>query len=258
MTPRKSHPRIYGSWRRGQGAFEYLMTYSWAILVVMIVGLTFWQMGMVSQSDSSVPTVVGFTFFKFMAPSSSANAGIAVLYFQNQQSSTIDLDLTQSTVKNKATGVTCPFVNTESPPWYYPDSNPASTINPVSIPPNSDFVIQTQCMGKNTAASDLEVNIVYHTILGGQIITKGDHGVIRISQGSSTNGQICQDPFRDDIYKRGMACEPYGYCNADFCLTGGIQLAKMKCAGYPPGGGAGISTTVINCPHGCVNGACVR
>ncbi len=31
--------------KKGQGAMEYLMTYGWAIMVVMIVGVVLWQMG---------------------------------------------------------------------------------------------------------------------------------------------------------------------------------------------------------------------
>ncbi|ODS36271.1 MAG: hypothetical protein A7316_02830 [Candidatus Altiarchaeales archaeon WOR_SM1_86-2] len=34
--------------RKGQGAMEYLMSYSWAILVVVIVGVTLWYMGVFS------------------------------------------------------------------------------------------------------------------------------------------------------------------------------------------------------------------
>ncbi|HHQ44583.1 MAG TPA: hypothetical protein ENN13_00410 [Candidatus Altiarchaeales archaeon] len=30
---------------RGQGALEYMMTYGWAILIIMIVGVIIWQMG---------------------------------------------------------------------------------------------------------------------------------------------------------------------------------------------------------------------
>jgi uncharacterized protein (UPF0333 family) len=30
---------------KGQGAMEYLMTYGWAILVVIIVGIVLWQSG---------------------------------------------------------------------------------------------------------------------------------------------------------------------------------------------------------------------
>lgn len=39
---------------RGQAALEYLMTYGWAILVVLIIGVAMWQMGVFS------PAPVGF------------------------------------------------------------------------------------------------------------------------------------------------------------------------------------------------------
>jgi len=31
--------------KKGQGAMEYLMTYGWAILIILVVGLVLWQMG---------------------------------------------------------------------------------------------------------------------------------------------------------------------------------------------------------------------
>ncbi len=38
---------------KGQGAMEYLMTYGWAILVVMIVGVVLWQLGVFTGSGST-------------------------------------------------------------------------------------------------------------------------------------------------------------------------------------------------------------
>jgi hypothetical protein len=48
---------------RGQGAMEYLMTYGWAILVVMIVGIAMWRLG-VFNMGSSTPTSSGFSTLK--------------------------------------------------------------------------------------------------------------------------------------------------------------------------------------------------
>jgi hypothetical protein len=45
---------------RGQAALEYLMTYGWAILVIMIVGAYLWQMGIFGQ-QSIVPGCSGFS-----------------------------------------------------------------------------------------------------------------------------------------------------------------------------------------------------
>ncbi|MEM4347216.1 MAG: hypothetical protein QW802_01335 [Candidatus Altiarchaeota archaeon] len=49
--------------KKGQGAMEYLMTYGWAILVVMIVGVVLWQLGIFGPS-STVNTCRGFSKVK--------------------------------------------------------------------------------------------------------------------------------------------------------------------------------------------------
>ena len=46
--------------RKGQGAMEYLMTYGWAILVVIIVGVVLWQMGIFNPSGGTSPGMIGF------------------------------------------------------------------------------------------------------------------------------------------------------------------------------------------------------
>jgi len=46
--------------RRGQGAMEYLMTYGWAILVVMVVGIVMWQLGIFNLGGVTSTTSTGF------------------------------------------------------------------------------------------------------------------------------------------------------------------------------------------------------
>jgi uncharacterized protein (UPF0333 family) len=46
--------------KKGQGAMEYLMTYGWAILVVIIVGVVLWQMGIFNPSGGTAPGSSGF------------------------------------------------------------------------------------------------------------------------------------------------------------------------------------------------------
>ena len=48
---------------RGQGAMEYLSTYAWAIIAVLIVGVVLWQMGVFKDSDEGL-THSGFTKLK--------------------------------------------------------------------------------------------------------------------------------------------------------------------------------------------------
>jgi hypothetical protein len=45
---------------RAQGAMEYLMTYGWAILIVMVVGVAMYTLGMFNMSGSVPPTATGF------------------------------------------------------------------------------------------------------------------------------------------------------------------------------------------------------
>jgi hypothetical protein len=47
---------------------EYLMTYGWAILVVMIVGVAMWRMGIFSIGGSVAPTASGFSALKPLLP----------------------------------------------------------------------------------------------------------------------------------------------------------------------------------------------
>ncbi len=39
---------------KGQGAMEYLMTYGWAILIVIIVGIVLWQSGVFGTQSSGI------------------------------------------------------------------------------------------------------------------------------------------------------------------------------------------------------------
>jgi|GEM_PF-916543 len=50
--------------RKGQGAMEYLTTYGWAILVVIVIGIAFWRLGIFEIGSSQPPTSTGFTTIK--------------------------------------------------------------------------------------------------------------------------------------------------------------------------------------------------
>ena len=50
----------FSKFNKGQAAAEYLMTYSWAILVVFIIGVVLWQIGIFNPSSSPTGAAVGF------------------------------------------------------------------------------------------------------------------------------------------------------------------------------------------------------
>ncbi|MBM3309569.1 MAG: hypothetical protein FJY77_04875 [Candidatus Altiarchaeales archaeon] len=49
--------------KKGQGALEYLMSYSWAIIIVIIIGLALWGFGVFS-AHTTTPTFIGFSKIK--------------------------------------------------------------------------------------------------------------------------------------------------------------------------------------------------
>ncbi len=53
---------------KGQGALEYLQTYAWAILVVLIVGVVLWQLGIFGPHRGP-NTSSGFAAMKILNPS---------------------------------------------------------------------------------------------------------------------------------------------------------------------------------------------
>lgn len=54
--------------KKGQGALEYMQTYGWAILVVLVVGVVLWQFGVFGQ-HSGVNRATGLAKIKVLPPS---------------------------------------------------------------------------------------------------------------------------------------------------------------------------------------------
>jgi hypothetical protein len=48
--------------QRAQGAFEYLMSYGWAVLIVTVLGIVLFNLGVFNSSQSTV--ISGFAFLK--------------------------------------------------------------------------------------------------------------------------------------------------------------------------------------------------
>ncbi len=73
---------------KGQGAMEYLMTYGWAILVVMVVGIAMWRLGIFNMGGTTV-TFTGFAKIKpqlagtGLQGNSAPNPGLFVGTFTN-------------------------------------------------------------------------------------------------------------------------------------------------------------------------------
>ena len=51
--------------RKGQGALEYLMTYGWALLIIVVVGAALYALGVLNPSTYTKSTCAGFSYFSF-------------------------------------------------------------------------------------------------------------------------------------------------------------------------------------------------
>ena len=68
---------------KAQSALEYMMTYGWAILIIVIVAAVLYSMGIFNPSAASGNTSSGFGGFSVTSYSCSASKGISVTFGNN-------------------------------------------------------------------------------------------------------------------------------------------------------------------------------
>ena len=51
--------------KKGQGALEYLMTYGWALLVIVVVGAALFALGVLNPTTYTQKSCRGFNFFQY-------------------------------------------------------------------------------------------------------------------------------------------------------------------------------------------------
>jgi hypothetical protein len=97
---------------RGQGAFEYLMSYGWAVLVVVVLGIVLYNLGAFSPSSS--PVASGFSVIQpksWSASSSTTNASGTIYNVSIFNSGGKDLIVNASLLNITRTGCTASVSN---------------------------------------------------------------------------------------------------------------------------------------------------
>jgi len=79
--------------RKGQGAMEYLMTYGWALLVIIIVGAALFALGILNPATYQQKRCNGFQYITYM--DQAATTGSYTLHFRNGVN---DINLTKISV----------------------------------------------------------------------------------------------------------------------------------------------------------------
>jgi hypothetical protein len=109
---------------KAQGAMEYLMSYGWSIVVVLIVGVAVWHLGILEINTSSPPTSSGFGALKPLLASCYLGDSISyhTIYdglqcqFLNTAGVEVNISDISITVDNQQD--TCQFIYVDTHPVY--------------------------------------------------------------------------------------------------------------------------------------------
>jgi len=155
---------------KGQGAMEYLMTYGWAILVVMIVGVVLWQLG-VFNPGSGQATVVGFYKIKPLSPGDiqqNRTGGFSGVFI-NAVGTPISITDIQLTYTNPLVGPVC-TLNVNTPGGTLVPMPVTGTGAPVTVGQGGTFFVSTTGCGTTTLVGSTysaKLSVLYTSEVGG-------------------------------------------------------------------------------------------
>jgi len=134
--------------RKGQSAIEYMTTYGWAVLLIMIVGLVLWQMGAFTP-PSPPPGCRGFSQVTIRDHGASRDDNAVYLVITNEAGT--KLQISANGISTGLADVSC-------------STAPSSNINPFR--PGQTVKINVSCatLSSNYAAGEYyraHVNITY-------------------------------------------------------------------------------------------------
>jgi len=75
--------------KKGQGALEYLMTYGWALLIIVVVGAALYALGVLNPSTYTKSTCAGFSYFSFVDQQLKADGSYSVVLYDGNQDVTV-------------------------------------------------------------------------------------------------------------------------------------------------------------------------
>lgn len=89
---------------KGQTAVEYLMTYGWAILIILIVAGVLAYYGIFQPQGFLGPTARGFGQLQVLNPWALTTGGAITMNLQNQVGGTVNVTDISATITNGGTG----------------------------------------------------------------------------------------------------------------------------------------------------------
>ncbi|MCX8166974.1 MAG: hypothetical protein N3E37_03935 [Candidatus Micrarchaeota archaeon] len=175
---------------KAQGAFEYMVSYGWAILIVIVLGILLFSLGVFNPTQT--PTASGFTYLKPVSWSfdgGNADSANVTLAFENVAGQTVVAyinDTTQQSIKFKQGGSSDCYFNTSIKNITVSDSNGnvlQVVQNKVAVPVGSIVTISgaiggavgSKCGGLKSASYRYNVYVV---MVDEYQVVKTDNGLV--------------------------------------------------------------------------------
>jgi len=157
--------------KKGQGAMEYLMTYGWAILVVLIVGIVLWQLGIFSGIGGGANRASGFNVLAPVDKTIYGTGTTVNFTLENRAGNAITITAVGTTV----TGASSCTV-------YY-NATTDLTIGTDPVPMSAGQSKDVECTVATAMLEGdqfaVELDITYEERIAGKVLTKHDGGTIR-------------------------------------------------------------------------------
>ncbi len=156
--------------KKGQAALEYLLTYGWAILIVIIVGASLYALGIFTPGQWTGQRQTGFAAFNVIDFKVDTEANL-ILIFENRIGKSVELTDVQATFR----GEDCEFNLSEVYDGPYDDEN----ITASSISPGKRYWTELNC-GNETIedGSSYSINVDFHYLDPDSGLTHVDAGTL--------------------------------------------------------------------------------
>lgn len=152
--------------RKGQSALEYMMTYGWAILVILALGVVLWQMGILGMGQDTTPGERGFSQVTPVDWKFSSN-GILSVTVTNEAGLILNITSANATITSGGSGLCTGAVTGVPVSVFRPAQSVSITFSscPVSDPVGSYYRAEVGIVYDNPA-SGIE-HLSYGKIWGG-------------------------------------------------------------------------------------------
>ena len=241
-THTTKHLTLLTKSKRSQSALEYMMTYGWAILIIVIVAVILYSMGIFNPSSSITTTSVGFS--PFVVSSAICNSG------------GLSFSINAGALPNLATSVTLNKVYITSSSGTNSLNNQVYPLNPIILTSGKSTVLRLPivCSSGSKFSLSSKIEYSYSTAAGG-VVTNAT-GTISGTASSNINeiaefsdgGVNANDPTPNnwtDGYTFSIWVE---YPGRSFCGYA-LGLVDYQTSSYVPRGGTVLMCSSSNDPY---------